>query len=73
MPNQRYIGILKVYDPIKGYGFITRPIGKDVFVFFGDFVKGGDAAAFPGTNLEFNIVEKLGSNRPRATNVIIIG
>jgi cold shock protein len=73
MPNQRHVGTLKVYDPIKGYGFITRPIGRDVFVFFRDFAHGGDVGALPGASVEFDIVEKPGSGRQRAVNVTIVG
>jgi CspA family cold shock protein len=73
MPNNRYSGTLKVYDPVKGFGFITRPKGKDVFVLFSDFENGNDATAFPGTQVEFDIIEKEGSKGPRASKVIIIG
>ncbi len=29
-------GMVKVFNPLKGFGFIQRQKGKDVFVMFGD-------------------------------------
>lgn len=33
--NKAY-GIVKTFDSFKGYGFITREKGKDVFFFYGE-------------------------------------
>lgn len=73
MAKELHTGILKVYDPIKGYGFITRPAGRDVFVFYSDFEKNEDASALIGTQVQFEIVEKPGGKGPKALNVKILG
>jgi CspA family cold shock protein len=50
------IGELKVYDQIKGYGFIKRAKGKDVFAFFSDFISPtSEAGAVPGSIVEFSV------------------
>ena len=72
MPNLRYAGILKVYDPIKGYGFISRQNGKDVFVYFDEF-ESGDISVGVGSQLEFEVIDKPGGKGPRAVKVKIIG
>lgn len=70
MPKDREIGILKVYDPVKGFGFISREIGKDVFVFYQDFTADGDARAVPGATVEFSV--KTGGKGPRAHGVTVV-
>ena len=71
MLKPRQIGILKVYDPIKGYGFITRPVGKDVFVFYDDFLS-GDISVGIGSQVEFDVIDKPGGKGPKAVNVKLI-
>lgn len=73
MHNNKHFGTLKVYDPIKGYGFITRQTGKDVFVFFHDFEKGEDASAVAGVQVQFEIKQKSEGKGPRAVKVKILG
>lgn len=72
MSNERFVGTLKTYDPLKGYGFISREKGKDVFVYFDQFSSAdGDAAAIPGCIVEFDIENR--SKGPVALNVRILG
>ncbi|MFA9273559.1 MAG: cold shock domain-containing protein [Candidatus Aquirickettsiella gammari] len=72
MNNEKFVGTLKTFDPIKGYGFITRDKGKDVFVYFDDFESGDkDAGAVVGAIVEFNIEQR--NKGPVAKNVRIIG
>ena len=66
-------GILKVYDPTKGFGFITRPVGKDVFVWYHDFVNHKDVDAVEGSHLEFDIEDTPNGKGPRAINVKVVG
>ena len=71
MSDNRETGRLKTYDPIKGFGFIRREKGKDVFVNFAEFQTSTDAAAIVGALLEFTV-----SDEPkglRAHNVKVIG
>ena len=72
MPNTIYRGILKTYDPVKGFGFITRPTGKDVFVFFRDFDEEDDSKALPGVTIEFKISDQPEKKGPRALNAKIV-
>lgn len=32
-PNERVVGIIRAYYPLRGYGFIRRASGKDVFFY----------------------------------------
>lgn len=45
------IGTVKCYFPLKGFGFITRPKGKDHFFFYKD-VK-DEAEIFEGAKVAF--------------------
>ncbi|HSI22404.1 MAG TPA: cold shock domain-containing protein [Methylophilaceae bacterium] len=71
MDRARDNGILKTYDPIKGYGFATREKGKDIFVFYADFTeKKSEATAIAGTVIEFDV--EITGKGPRARNIVII-
>jgi CspA family cold shock protein len=63
----REIGRLKVYDPIKGFGFIERDKGKNVFVHYLQFDAKSDAMALIGSVVEFEV--KVGEKGPRAYGV----
>uniref|UniRef100_UPI003F4FC05F cold shock domain-containing protein n=1 Tax=Caballeronia sp. LjRoot34 TaxID=3342325 RepID=UPI003F4FC05F len=67
----RVTGRLKVYDPVKGFGFITVEKGKEVFVNYQEFDGASDAAVVTGLLLEFDLVEA--AKGPRARNVKIVG
>lgn len=65
-------GFLKVYDVLKGFGFIQREKGKDVFVRYVDFLeKDRDSGALIGSKVEFDVTQ--GPRGPRAKNVRIVG
>lgn len=67
-------GKLKIYDKMKGFGFITREKGKDVLVHHTQFIdKGGDDKAINGCVVEFELEYPEGIKGPRAINVKIIG
>jgi len=69
--NERQRGILKTYDPLRGFGFITREKGKDVFIFYTDFENTKmESTAVVGSILEFN-VEKTQKGY-KAKNVTVI-
>jgi CspA family cold shock protein len=71
MKNDRVAGKLKVYDPVKGFGFISLEKGKDVFVNYQEFDGSSDAAVVTGLLLEFDLV--AGPKGPKARNVKIVG
>ena len=62
-------GRVKWYEPEKGYGFLTRDDGDDVFVHKAALPDGLDALT-PGQKVEFSIVE--GRKGTQALNVKVL-
>ena len=70
MENSEFeVGVVKVYFPLKGFGFITRDKGRDVFFHRKDI--GDEVWALEGVRVRF-VVEKTGSAL-KALNVQKIG
>ncbi|MCZ6548003.1 MAG: cold shock domain-containing protein [Deltaproteobacteria bacterium] len=61
-------GTVKWFNDAKGYGFIERPDGDDVFVHFSAIEGGGFKTLSEGDSLEFDVVE--GPKGKQAANVI---
>jgi len=55
--NSRESGIVKWFNTSKGFGFITRDNGDDVFVHFRSIRGQGHRTLFEGQRVEFNITE----------------
>lgn len=62
------VGKVKWFSPEKGYGFIAREGGDDVFVHFSAIQDKGFKTLNEGQDVEFEIVE--GARGPQAANVI---
>lgn len=62
------VGKVKWFSPEKGYGFIAREGGDDVFVHFSAIQDEGFKTLNEGQDVEFEIVE--GVRGPQAANVI---
>ena len=62
------VGKVKWFSPEKGYGFIAREGGDDVFVHFSAIQDEGFKTLNEGQDVEFAIVE--GARGPQAANVI---
>ena len=60
-------GKVKWFNAEKGFGFIEREGGKDVFVHFSAIQMDGFKALEEGQTVEFDIVE--GERGPQAANV----
>jgi CspA family cold shock protein len=60
-------GKVKWFSSEKGYGFIQREDGEDVFVHFSAIQEEGCRALEEGQEVEFEIVE--GDRGPQAANV----
>lgn len=63
-------GKVKWFNAEKGYGFIEREDGGDVFVHFSAIQEDGFKALEEGQAVEFDIVE--GERGPQASNVVKI-
>ncbi|MDR1702327.1 MAG: cold-shock protein [Sporomusaceae bacterium] len=61
------IGKVKWFSAEKGYGFIEREDGGDVFVHFSAIQENGFKSLNEGQQVEFEIVE--GARGPQAANV----
>lgn len=62
------VGKVNWFSPEKGYGFIAREGGDDVFVHFSAIQDEGFKTLNEGQDVEFEIVE--GARGPQAANVI---
>ncbi|MGE5464752.1 MAG: cold-shock protein [Syntrophothermus sp.] len=65
--SERITGKVKWFDGIKGFGFIERPGGKDVFVHFSAIQGAGFKNLQEGQQVDFNVEE--GPKGPQATDV----
>jgi CspA family cold shock protein len=65
--SERITGTVKWFNGIKGFGFIERTGGKDVFVHFSAIQGAGFKNLQEGQQVEFNVEE--GPKGPQATDV----
>ena len=63
-------GRVKWFNEKKGYGFISRDDGKDVFVHFSAIKKDGFKVLYEGDQVEFEVTE--GPKGLQATDVVVI-
>ena len=61
-------GVVKWFNNAKGYGFIGRDSGPDVFVHFSAIAEEGYKSLAEGDEVEFEIVQ--GQKGPQAANVV---
>jgi CspA family cold shock protein len=64
----RYTGTVKWFNDAKGYGFIERQDGDDVFVHYSAIQDNGFKSLTEGQSIEFDIVE--GPKGKQAANVV---
>jgi len=63
-------GTVKWFNAAKGYGFIERDEGEDVFVHYNAIVAEGYKSLDEGQRVEFNVVEA--EKGPQAQDVVVI-
>jgi cold shock protein len=63
-------GRVKWFNEKKGYGFISRDDGNDVFVHFSAIKKDGFKVLYEGDQVEFEVTE--GPKGLQATDVVVI-
>lgn len=63
-------GTVKFFNEAKGFGFITRESGPDVFVHFSAIQGDGFKTLAEGQQVEFNVSD--GQKGPQADNVVAI-
>jgi cold shock protein len=63
----QYQGTVKWFNNAKGYGFLGRDNGADVFVHFSAIQREGYKSLKEGEVVEFDIIE--GKDGPQADNV----
>ncbi len=66
--NTREQGTVKWFNASKGFGFITRPAGEDVFVHFSAIQGDGYRNLQEGAAVEFEVVK--GPKGFQAANVV---
>jgi len=66
--NERIIGTVKWFNTTKGYGFITRDTGPDVFVHYSAIQTDGFRNLNEGDRVEFSVEQS--PKGPQASNVI---
>ncbi len=64
-------GTVKWFDPKKGYGFITKEDGEDIFVHWSAIQMDGFKTLEQGQSVEFEVVD--GRKGPQASNVRVLG
>jgi CspA family cold shock protein len=69
--SERITGTVKWFNGGKGYGFIAREEGPDVFVHFSEIRGAGFRSLEEGQSVEFNVEQ--GQKGLQATNVAVVG
>ncbi|GBO85121.1 MULTISPECIES: cold-shock protein [Marinobacter] len=63
-------GNVKFFNEAKGFGFITREGGPDVFVHYSAIQGGGFKTLAEGQQVEFTVTQ--GQKGPQAENVVAL-
>jgi len=63
-------GTVKFFNEAKGFGFITREGGPDVFVHYSAIQGGGFKTLAEGQQVDFTVTQ--GQKGPQAENVVAV-
>ncbi len=67
---ERENGVVKWFNATKGYGFIEREEGSDVFVHYSEIMGSGFRTLNEGQRVEFTVVD--GQKGPQAHEVVVL-
>jgi len=70
MSSQQQNGTVKWFNESKGFGFIKRDTGPDLFVHFRSIQGSGFKTLVEGQSVSF--IEKAGQKGPQAENVVVL-
>ncbi len=65
-----YQGSVKWFNTARGFGFLGRPDGPDVFIHYQSIVTDGYKTLRDGDVVEFDIIET--DRGPKAANVLLL-
>lgn len=68
--SERIIGTVKWFNGTKGYGFLARESGPDVFVHYSSIQGDGFRNLTEGQKVEFTVEQ--GAKGPQAAEVVIL-
>jgi CspA family cold shock protein len=68
--SERFRGTVKWFNAVKGYGFIGREGGEDVFVHFSAIQSDGYRKLEEGQTVEFSV--ESGPKGLQAANVVVV-
>ena len=67
---EREVGTVKWFNAAKGYGFIVRDTGDDVFVHYSSIEGSGFRTLEEGQRVEFEVAQ--GDKGPHAQGVVVV-
>ena len=67
--SERETGVVKWFNGSKGFGFITRDAGGDIFVHYSSIKSEGYKSLEEGQKVEFEVMD--GAKGPQAKDVLI--
>ena len=71
MDDANEVGTIKCFFSLKGYGFITREKGRDLFFFYKDIID--EAQIYEGSKVKFKVDMNQDGKGPRAIKISRLG
>lgn len=71
MDDANEVGTIKCFFSLKGYGFITREKGRDLFFFYKDIID--EAQIYEGSKVKFKVDMNQDGKGSRAIKISRLG
>ena len=68
--SEKQQGTVKWFNSSKGYGFIEREDGEDLFVHYNSIISDGYRTLEEGQRVEFTVID--GQKGPQALDVVVL-